>query len=138
MDSLIPDLKTLVRFALSDLLFDIRRTMPLVAHHGAELDYDKQKPVSGTGVVSKMEWTNPHRRVYVDVTDEKGLVTTWNLELGSPNSVYRRGSGDGQWRHVRRKSRSSRFADLGEHGRGSKPQTQPDACLPAAYLHLVS
>ena len=81
MDSLIPDLKTLVRFALSDLLFDIRRTMPLVAHHGAELDYDKQKPVSGTGVVSKVEWTNPHRRVYVDVTDEKGLVTTWSWEV---------------------------------------------------------
>ena len=66
-------------------------TVPLVAHHGAELDYDRQKLVAGMGVISKVEWTNPHMRVYVDVTDEKGLVTTWNLELGSPNSVYRRG-----------------------------------------------
>jgi hypothetical protein len=65
--------------------------VPLVAHHGFELEYDKRKPVSGMGVISKVEWTNPHMRIYVDVTDAKGVVTTWNLELGSPNSVYRRG-----------------------------------------------
>jgi hypothetical protein len=47
--------------------------------------------VEGTGIVSKVEWTNPHMRVYVDVTDPQGVVTTWNLELGSPNSVLRRG-----------------------------------------------
>ncbi len=66
-------------------------TVPLVAHHGFEVEYDKLKPVAGTGVISKVEWTNPHMRIYVDVTDENGFVTTWNLELGSPNSVYRRG-----------------------------------------------
>lgn len=64
---------------------------PLVAHHGFELEYDKRKPVAAKGVISKVEWTNPHMRIYVDVTDEKGEVTSWNLELGSPNSVYRRG-----------------------------------------------
>jgi hypothetical protein len=66
-------------------------TMPVVAHHGYEVEYDPRKPVEGTGVISKVEWTNPHMRVYVDVTDEKGVVTTWNLEMGSPNSVVRRG-----------------------------------------------
>ena len=64
---------------------------PLVAHHSFEVEYDPRKPVEGTGIVSKVEWTNPHMRVYVDVTDPKGVVTTWNLELGSPNSVLRRG-----------------------------------------------
>jgi uncharacterized protein DUF6152 len=61
------------------------------AHHSFAVEYDKEKPVEGTGVVSKVEWTNPHMRVYVDCTDDKGVVTTWNLELGSPNSVIRRG-----------------------------------------------
>ena len=66
-------------------------TVPVVAHHSFAVEYDASKPVNGTGVISKVEWTNPHMRVYVDVTDEKGTVTTWNLELGSPNSVVRRG-----------------------------------------------
>jgi hypothetical protein len=61
------------------------------AHHSYEVEYDRAKPVEGTGVIAKVEWTNPHMRVYVDVADEKGAVTTWNLELGSPNSVLRRG-----------------------------------------------
>ena len=64
---------------------------PVVAHHSFAVEYDANKPVEGTGVVAKVEWTNPHMRVYVDVVDEKGVVTNWNLELGSPNSVLRRG-----------------------------------------------
>jgi len=66
-------------------------TAPAFAHHSFAVEYDKDKPVEGTGVISKVEWTNPHMRVYVDSTDDKGVVTTWNLELGSPNSVIRRG-----------------------------------------------
>jgi hypothetical protein len=66
-------------------------TPPVVAHHSFAVEYDVAKPVEGTGVISKVEWTNPHMRVYVDVTDANGVVTTWNLELGSPNSVVRRG-----------------------------------------------
>jgi hypothetical protein len=66
-------------------------TVPAAAHHSFEVEYDAKQPVGGSGVISKVEWTNPHMRVYVDVTDEKGMVTTWNLELGSPNSVLRRG-----------------------------------------------
>ena len=64
---------------------------PASAHHSFVVDYDKDKPVQGKGVLSKVEWTNPHMRLYIDCTDEKGTVTTWNLELGSPNSVIRRG-----------------------------------------------
>ena len=64
---------------------------PVLAHHSFELEYDPRKPIEGAGVISKVEWTNPHMRIYVDVKDAKGVVTTWNLELGSPNSVVRRG-----------------------------------------------
>ena len=76
------------------LLIAVAASLPgaaAFAHHSFAVEYDKEKPVTGTGVISKVEWTNPHMRVYVDCTDEKGVVTTWNLELGSPNSVIRRG-----------------------------------------------
>jgi hypothetical protein len=64
---------------------------PAIAHHAFDVEYDPKKRVELAGVVSKVEWTNPHMRIYVDVKDEKGVMTTWNLELGSPNSVLRRG-----------------------------------------------
>ena len=64
---------------------------PVLAHHSFAVEYDSKKPVEGVGVISKVEWTNPHMRVYVDVTDPSGTVTTWNLELGAVNSVLRRG-----------------------------------------------
>ena len=65
--------------------------VPVGAHHSIGGEYDQEKPVEGSGVVTKVEWTNPHMRVYVDTTDDQGVVTSWNLELGSPNSVLRRG-----------------------------------------------
>jgi Family of unknown function (DUF6152) len=64
---------------------------PVLAHHSFAIEYDAEKPIEGTGVISKVEWTNPHMRVYVDVTEPDGSVTTWNLEMGSPNSIIRRG-----------------------------------------------
>jgi hypothetical protein len=68
-------------------------TVPVVAHHGFETEYDANKKVSLAGVVTQVEWKNPHMRVYVDVTDASGKVTNWNLELTSPNTVQRQGWG---------------------------------------------
>lgn len=68
-------------------------TIPAVAHHGFDTEYDAKKKVKFEGVVKQVAWTNPHMRVYIDVTDDKGVVTTWNMELTSPNSVQRQGWG---------------------------------------------
>jgi len=66
-------------------------TVPIAAHHGFDTEYDSNKTITGTGVVSKVEWTNPHMHVYIDVTDASGKVTTYNLELTSPNAIQRLG-----------------------------------------------
>src|SRR5262245_28771994 len=65
--------------------------VPALAHHGFDTEYDRAKKVSLTGVVTKLEWTNPHAHIYIDVTDPNGKVTNWNLELTSPNILRRRG-----------------------------------------------
>jgi hypothetical protein len=64
-----------------------------LAHHSFDTEYDATKKVKLTGVVTNVAWTNPHMRVYVDVTGADGKVTNWNLELTSPNSVRRQGWG---------------------------------------------
>jgi len=68
-------------------------TAPVAAHHGFDTEYDASKKFTLTGVVQKVEWQNPHMRVYVDVTDASGKVTTWNMEMTSPNTVRRQGWG---------------------------------------------
>ena len=61
------------------------------AHHGFSSEYDEKKPLTLTGVVSKIEWLNPHARFYIDVKDASGKVTNWNFELASVNSLRRNG-----------------------------------------------
>src|SRR5207245_1690945 len=68
-------------------------TVSVVAHHGFDTEYDANKKLKLTGVVTKVEWLNPHMRVYIDVADANGKVNNWNLELTSPNTVRRQGWG---------------------------------------------
>jgi len=62
----------------------------LMAHHSFGAEYDASKPITLTGVLTKIEWTNPHSFIYIDVT-EKGAVTNWKLEGYPPNVLYRNG-----------------------------------------------
>jgi len=78
-----------MKMLLAFLLFAI----PAIAHHGFDTEYDANKKLKLTGTVTKVEWLNPHMRVYIDVTDDKGIVNNWNLELTSPNTVRRQGWG---------------------------------------------
>ena len=65
--------------------------VPGFAHHSFSAEYDRSKPISLKGTVTKVEWMNPHARFYVDVKDDGGKVTNWEFELGSPNGLMRQG-----------------------------------------------
>jgi hypothetical protein len=64
---------------------------PVMAHHSFAAEYDAKQPVEIKGKVTQVDWTNPHARFYVDVTDASGKVTSWNFELASPNVLKRNG-----------------------------------------------
>ena len=64
---------------------------PSEAHHSFAAEYDSGKPVTVTGVVTRIEWTNPHAYIYVDVTDKDGKVTNWGFEMGPPHMLQRAG-----------------------------------------------
>ena len=63
----------------------------LSAHHSFAAEYDASKTISLTGSVNKIEWTNPHARFHVDVKEADGTTASWELELGSPNTLIRYG-----------------------------------------------
>src|SRR5262245_62637903 len=60
-------------------------------HHSFATQFDATKPVTVQGIVAKVEWTNPHSWLYVDMKDESGKVTRWQCELASPNQLKRLG-----------------------------------------------
>jgi hypothetical protein len=64
---------------------------PLLAHHSFAAEFDGAKQVALKGVVTKVEWMNPHIWIYVDVPDENGRTVNWALEVAGPNSMSRRG-----------------------------------------------
>ena len=66
-------------------------TASLRAHHAFAAEFDAKKPVTFTGTITRMEWTNPHVWLHMDVKGKDGKVESWAFEAGTPNVLFRRG-----------------------------------------------
>jgi hypothetical protein len=66
-------------------------TVPVYGHHSFAAEFDGSKKIDLTGVVTKVDWVNPHAYVYIDVKNPDGTVVNWALETGAPNALYRQG-----------------------------------------------
>jgi hypothetical protein len=79
-------------FVLSLGVCALVASLPVSAHHSFPAQYDASQPITLTGSVTKVEWTNPHIFIYIDVPDEEtGEVVNWALEMGGPNALLRLG-----------------------------------------------
>jgi hypothetical protein len=72
-------------------LFLLLAPMSARAHHSFSSVFDRDKPITLTGPVTKIEWANPHIHLYIDVKDETGKAINWAIEMGSPNLLIRLG-----------------------------------------------
>ena len=81
------------RFVLSLIIGSalLAATMPVLAHHAFATEFDAQKPVTMKGIVTKIDWANPHVWFYINVKTENGTIENWGFEMGGPNSLRNSG-----------------------------------------------
>ena len=80
--------KTLLVLLAAAALYTVQ---PAQAHHAFAAEYDEKKPVTLTGIVTKMQWVNPHGWIYMDVKQPDGKVKHWTIETSGPSQLSRRG-----------------------------------------------
>jgi hypothetical protein len=79
-------------FALMTAAFSACLTVtPALAHHSFAAEYDSKKQVSMKGIITKVDWMNPHVYFYIDVKDDSGNITNWGFEMGPPAGLQRSG-----------------------------------------------
>ena len=84
-------MRTKLTVLLAGLALVCLAAPPVVAHHAVGAEYDADQPVTLNGTVTRIEWTNPHSRLYMDVKDADGTVVNWNLELTARSALVRQG-----------------------------------------------
>ena len=98
--------RTLFAVVLAGSLGLLVAVVPLGAHHSEAAEFDATKPVRVTGVVKKVEWTNPHIWFYVEGKDEvTGQAAVWGFSGAAPNGLRRRGSRRGRAHRARLRAR---------------------------------
>jgi hypothetical protein len=80
-------------FAMAAAAAWVAAPAAVIAHHAFAAEFDRDKPIEVVGVVTRVEWMNPHARIYVDAPDpeQNNEVVNWDFELGSPNNLMRQG-----------------------------------------------
>ena len=81
-------MKRIASFVLGVALLS---TQIVIAHHSFDAEFDRNKPVTLKGSVTRVDWGNPHIWVFIDVKDETGKVSNWGVEGGAPNALFRNG-----------------------------------------------
>ena len=84
-------MKLVSSFALAAAFVLVTSTVPVGAHHSFTAQYDRSKPITLTGPVTKLDWINPHARIFVDAKDPNGKIVNWEIELGAPAILVRSG-----------------------------------------------
>src|ERR1044071_10117914 len=64
---------------------------PALAHHAVSAEFDRNKPISFTGTVKKVDWMNPHIYTHIEAKDANGKTVVYQVEGGAPNALFRNG-----------------------------------------------
>jgi len=84
-------IKSGYRFALVAAAGLLATALPALAHHSVTAEFNPDKEIVVTGLLTKFDWTNPHTYYFVDVKDKDGKVTTYSFESGPPSVLHRAG-----------------------------------------------
>src|SRR5215813_7502480 len=69
----------------------VSAAVPALAHHAVSAEFDRNKPITFTGIVKKVDWMNPHIYTHIEAKDASGKTVVYEVEGGAPNALFRAG-----------------------------------------------